>query len=74
MIATASTFNQERDHLEKRIKEEHKTATSLLKKKQKLESALWFIKSMVESSISHPETSEKVIELIADRIEELDRG
>ena len=40
-------------------------------KKHKYESKLWFIKSMVESAISNPETSFGVIGKISDSIEEL---
>ena len=40
-------------------------------KKHKYESKLWFIKSMVESAISHPETAYAVVGKISDSIEEL---
>ena len=35
------------------------------------ESALWFIKSLVEAAISHPDTAYAVVGKIADKIEEL---
>ena len=40
-------------------------------KKHKYESKLWFIKSMVESAISHPETAYAIVGKVAESIEEL---
>ena len=45
-----------------------------MKKYHKYQSAMSFIQSMVESTISHPEEAYDVIEKIADRLEELDKG
>ena len=74
MSPTWSSSKKEREHLTKRIEEENKTSISLLNKKQKLESALWLIKSLVESAISHPETAYAVVGKVADRIEELEKN
>ena len=71
MNPTWNTFKRERDHLTKRIKSADKTVSNLMDKKHKYESKLWFIKSMVESAISNPETSFGVIGKISDSIEEL---
>jgi len=56
------------------LKKEQKRTTFFMKKYHKYQSAMSFIKSMVESTISHPEEAYNVVEKIADRIEELDKG
>ena len=66
-----NTFKKERDHLTGRIKSAEKTVSRLMDKKHKYESKLWFIKSMVESAISHPETAYAIVGKVAESIEEL---
>ncbi len=56
------------------LKKEQKRTTFFMKKYHKYHSAMSFIQSMVESTISHPEEAYDVIVKIADRIEELEEG
>ena len=65
---------KEKENLREWTEELQKKTLSLLEKKQKLESALWFVKSMVESAITHPEHSQEVVGKVADKIEELEEN
>ena len=56
------------------LKKEQKRTTFFMKKYHKYQSAMSFVKSMVESTISHPEEAYDVIVKIADRIEELEKN